>query len=185
MFDQIRFYQVSGAELNELRDKFKTGEFTPEIKHEEFSLAQHQKLLVENAPEIEAYLQQQAVAMRRMDLEDRASLARLQTKAVHQGRKNAERLAESAQDNRADALCSDFRVTAQMAAVVQTLHVHVSAGQVVATGDELIVLEAMKMAISVKAPLAGTISSVSVEEGQLVSRNQVLMLIAPAGSTPS
>jgi len=53
--------------------------------------------------------------------------------------------------------------------------VRVEAGQQVAEGDELVVLESMKMEIPVLSPLAGTVVSVhvtpesQVQEGDLVA----------------
>ncbi len=50
-------------------------------------------------------------------------------------------------------------------------------GQQVAVGDELLVLEAMKMEISVRAETAGTVTTVACTEGRPVNAGDVLIAI--------
>lgn len=58
------------------------------------------------------------------------------------------------------------------------LRINVSAGSHVAEGDVIIVLEAMKMEIEVKSPKEGTITAVSVSQGDKVVNGQVLATIS-------
>jgi len=53
--------------------------------------------------------------------------------------------------------------------------VMVSAGQTVAEGDVVIILEAMKMETEVRARSGGTVSSIAVKEGDAVAVGQVLI----------
>ena len=55
------------------------------------------------------------------------------------------------------------------------LRVDVRAGQDVAEGEQLVVLEAMKMELAVSAPAAGTVAAVLVAAGDLVARGQALV----------
>ena len=55
------------------------------------------------------------------------------------------------------------------------LDVLVEAGQEVNEGDDLIILEAMKMENALKAPQAGVIASVSVSKQDKVDKNQLLV----------
>jgi biotin carboxyl carrier protein len=64
-------------------------------------------------------------------------------------------------------------LTPQMSAKV--IRVNVSPGQAVAAGDALIVLEAMKMEMPIRAPRDGAIKSVSCAEGDLVQPGQPLV----------
>jgi glutaconyl-CoA/methylmalonyl-CoA decarboxylase subunit gamma len=57
----------------------------------------------------------------------------------------------------------------------------VADGAVVAEGDTIIVLEAMKMYIDVMAPAAGSVSGVSVKPGDSVKEGQLLLSIDVAG----
>jgi biotin carboxyl carrier protein len=57
-------------------------------------------------------------------------------------------------------------LTAPMPATV--LSVHVSPGDVVKAGDTLIILEAMKMELPVRAPAGGCVTAVHCQQGELV-----------------
>lgn len=55
------------------------------------------------------------------------------------------------------------------------LRVHVSAGQQVAAGAGLVVLEAMKMENELKAAAAGAVKAVRVKSGEAVEKGQILI----------
>jgi acetyl-CoA carboxylase biotin carboxyl carrier protein len=50
-------------------------------------------------------------------------------------------------------------------------------GARVSEGDELVILESMKMEMPVEAPSAGKVSEVKVEEGQSVEEGDVLVVL--------
>ncbi len=56
--------------------------------------------------------------------------------------------------------------------------VAVSVGQKVATGDTLLVLEAMKMNTTFGAPQDGTVTAVNVAAGATVTEGQVLVTLS-------
>lgn len=64
--------------------------------------------------------------------------------------------------------------------VANVWKVAVRAGDTVAAGDPLVILESMKMEIPVESPSAGTVSEVRVEEGAVVQEGDVLAVIEPA-----
>ena len=53
----------------------------------------------------------------------------------------------------------------------------VAVGDSVAAGDEVIVLESMKMEIPVEAPHAGAVASITVEREAIVQEGDVLLTI--------
>ena len=59
------------------------------------------------------------------------------------------------------------------------VEVRIGAGDTVAEGDTVIILESMKMQNELKAPLSGTISEVAVKAGQTVEKNTSLVTITP------
>ena len=60
------------------------------------------------------------------------------------------------------------------------VRVQVEAGQAVAAGTGMVVLEAMKMENELRAATAGTVRSVRVAPGEAVEKGQVLVEFEPA-----
>ena len=56
----------------------------------------------------------------------------------------------------------------------------VEQGATVAEGDELVILESMKMEIPVVAPLAGTVKELCVGEEDRISEGDVVAVIDPS-----
>lgn len=57
------------------------------------------------------------------------------------------------------------------------LRINVAAGQAVKKGDDLIIIEAMKMEQAIKAPADGTVASINVAQGDTVETDQVVAII--------
>ena len=77
------------------------------------------------------------------------------------------------------------KVVAAKGAVVaamtgRVLRIEVAAGQTIAEGDLLLILEAMKMENEVRSPQAGTIKQVAIEPGARVNEGDVLVVIDDA-----
>ena len=62
-------------------------------------------------------------------------------------------------------------------AVGKVLRMSVESGARVARGDELMVIESMKVEIPVKAPAAGRIGAFRVKPGDQIQRNAVLAVL--------
>ena len=67
-------------------------------------------------------------------------------------------------------------LTATMPGQVRAILVAV--GDVVTSGDPLIILEAMKMEIRINAPTAGTVAQINCAVGDVVARGQLLIALA-------
>ena len=77
----------------------------------------------------------------------------------------------------------DVTVKAPMPGLV--MHVLVVPGDIVAQGQRVVVLEAMKMQNDLNAPRAGVVRAVKTEQGQAVNQNQPLVVIGdPTPETP-
>ncbi|MCW1247522.1 3-methylcrotonyl-CoA carboxylase, partial [Pseudomonas sp. SAICEU22] len=57
------------------------------------------------------------------------------------------------------------------------VRVLVNAGQTVEAGAQLVVLEAMKMEHSIRAPKAGVVTALYCQEGEMVSEGSVLVAL--------
>lgn len=71
------------------------------------------------------------------------------------------------------------RVESELVANVIT--VHVTEGQAIAAGDELVLLESMKMEIPVLAEHPGTVTDLRVAPGDVVQEGEPLVVLEPTG----
>ncbi len=71
---------------------------------------------------------------------------------------------------------TEMPVRSEVAGVV--MRVAVMAGARVAEGDEIVIIEAMKMELPVLAPAAGIIGAILVKEGDQVAEGQALAMLA-------
>jgi biotin carboxyl carrier protein len=69
----------------------------------------------------------------------------------------------------------ELKVKAPMPGLV--VDVSVEVGQEVEVGDNVVILESMKMENELKAPRAGLIKGISVQAGDSVEKNQTLVII--------
>jgi len=61
--------------------------------------------------------------------------------------------------------------------VANVWKVLVTVGQAVATGDELVILESMKMEIPIEAPIPGIVTSVHVIPDQVLNEGDLIAVI--------
>ena len=57
--------------------------------------------------------------------------------------------------------------------------IEVKSGELVEEGQVILILEAMKMQNEIQAPISGTVTSISCEEGQSIEANVPLVIIEP------
>ena len=68
-------------------------------------------------------------------------------------------------------------VTAEITANVWQVRTEV--GATVSEGDELVILESMKMEIPVEAPIIGTVTSIAVKPDDQVTEGDLVLTIEP------
>lgn len=71
---------------------------------------------------------------------------------------------------------ADIPVRSEVIGIVA--RVAAAVGGRVAEGDEVVILEAMKMELPVLAPAAGIVSAILVKEGDTVGEGQTLAILA-------
>ena len=162
-FDQVRYHEVSEAELDVLRDDFRAGRATIRIEEEVFDLGAHEAFLAAEAGSIAAFKARQAIAFE-------GEVARWQEEDTRPAAEAVEAPPEEEVDGRkvaADIHGSVWRVL-------------VEEGQVVAAGDAVVILEAMKTELRVSAPVAGTIRSIRCRQGRPVTAGETLLVMEEA-----
>jgi urea carboxylase len=173
-FDQIKFYPVSGQELLRLREAFIEGKVQLDIRPETFSLRQYNDFLRSHADTIAAFKTKQQAAF---------TAERDRWATAGEFDRPTEDPDNLSPDTTEIVLPPDTEaVVAHASASIWKLLV--KPGDVVAEGDRLIILEAMKMEIAILAESAGTIIEVFCTQGQTVTAGQILMAIGPLPSSP-
>jgi urea carboxylase len=165
-FDQIRFYPVSIEELQDLRRDILHGAFELSVEEADFNLIRYQGFLDSIQPEIAAFKTRQSQAFH----EERERW-RLNGQLEVAGLPEMPDLDPVEQE--AAEGCE--AVSAPMTASV--FQIAVEPGQHVAAGQKLIVLDAMKMELSIGASAAGIIEKVLCQSGQMVSAGQQLAVL--------
>jgi len=84
---------------------------------------------------------------------------------------------EKENDSRKDA--DGEAITAPLPGII--LRYEVKSGDKVKTGDNIVVLEAMKMAIDLTAPVDGIVKSINYKSGDHVNKDDILAIISHDG----
>jgi urea carboxylase len=169
-FDQIRFHEVSEAELLEMREAFPRGGLRLEIEETRFSLAAYNRFLDENRDSIDVFQSRQRAAF---------EAERLRWAEAGQADYVAEPDAPAAGSDDLELAEGEQAVSSHVAGSLWALEVN--DGDRVEAGQTLLVLESMKMEIPVTARTAGTVVRVLCREGAPVTPGQVLLVIRAEG----
>ncbi|MFM9915258.1 MAG: urea carboxylase [Rhizobacter sp.] len=166
-FDRLRFYPVGADELLQLRADFVAGRAHLRTEAGTFRLADYQRYLVENAAAISAFkTRQQAAFEAERERWREAGVA----EAVYEGVDTDIEARAAA----ASAFAGEV-VTSEVSGGVWS--VLIAKGSVVQAGDTLLVVESMKMEITVLATRDGVVHEVLCVEGQAVTAGQPLVLL--------
>jgi urea carboxylase len=165
-FDQIRFYPVSNAELARFRDDFVQGKVKLKIEHETFRLRDYNAFLAQNGGTIAAFKanQQAAFEAERHRWEESGQL-----------NFSAETPVASAPENAHALPPGCIAVPAQIPGNVWKIHV--APGATVKEGDALLIIESMKMEITIVTSRAGRVRDVRCAEGRPVNAGETLVVI--------
>jgi urea carboxylase len=164
-FDQIRFYPVSNAELTKFREEFPQGKAKLRIEPTTFRLRDYRKFLAENAAGISAFKNHQ-----------QASFEAERKRWEESGQLNFSAEAESA------AAVDEQAIPAGCTGVPAHIpgniwKIAVAPGTDVREGDTLVILESMKMEVTVVSSRAGRIREVRCVEGRPVNAGETLIVL--------
>jgi urea carboxylase len=164
-FDQIRFYPVSNAELTKFREDFPQGRVKLRIEETTFKLRDYQRFLTENAESIAVFKNQQQSAF----------------EAERQRWIDSGQINFSASDETA-AAADESAIPEGCIALPSHIpgnvwKILVSPNDTVTEGQPLVILESMKMEITVAATRAGTIREIRCAEGRPVNAGETLIVL--------
>jgi urea carboxylase len=166
-FDQIRFYPMAAPELLRYREVFLQGQVKLEVEESTFSLSEYNAFLNSIAPEVTEFKmrQQTAFEAERQRWQDLDS----------QSETFIDAFLDTPLGEEIDLPPNAQLVTSYIPANVWKIVVEVGAS--VEIGDQLVILESMKMEIAITASVAGTVINILCTEGQLVAVGQNLVVI--------
>jgi urea carboxylase len=163
-FDQIRFYEVSNEELNQIRADFPHGQYPIRIEDSEFSLSEYEHFVHENNTDIEEFTAQRNQAFAE-------ELARWHANGqFHFDQSEAEHTQTDITWSE-DATVVDSPVSGSVWQTEVSVDAEVKAGQL------LVILESMKMEIPLYAPCDGRVTQVLLNNGNRVSAGQAVIVM--------
>ncbi len=168
-FDQLHFYPVSSDELLQLREGFPHDRFQLRVEETTLRLADYRRFLAQNATSIAGFRERQQRAFaderqrwREAGLSEAPAMEAPPVRTVVELPRGSEPV---------------------YAPVTGSLwQLRVQAGQQVAADEELLVMEAMKMEISVRAESAGVVTAVFCTPGKPAAAGDVLLAIEAPGA---
>jgi urea carboxylase len=166
-FDQIRFYPVSAPQLLQMRADFPYGRFQLDVRDTTLKLRDYRRFLSENAASIARFKarQQAAFEAERQRWSDAGSGA-IEVKPPGPVAAEAFDIPDGCVAVSSPVTGSVWRITAEP-------------GRQVRPGDELMVVEAMKMEIPIAADEAGEIIEVRCAQGSAVGAGDTLLVLRP------
>jgi urea carboxylase len=177
-FDQIRFYPVSAEELLELREDFPYGKVRLRIEPTTFKLNEYRRFLQHNAPSIQAFKAAQQAAF---DAERERWRVNGQLSFDSEPATAGQQWVVLETSPPVPPGCS--AVSAPLSGNVWQLLVEV--GQQVAPGQELLIIESMKMEIPLRAPAAARVTAIRCAAGRAVTAGEMLLILEPICVEPA
>lgn len=165
-FDQIKFYEVSGEELTQIRRDFPQGNYPLTIEHTTFSLKKYNDFIEQHQTSIERFKVKREAAFE-------AELQHWKDNGLlHFDSENA---ALSALDE--EELIADNCIAVETPLNCNIWKVEVEVGDKVKAGDVLMILEAMKMEIQLTATHDGVVNKIIRTAGSQVNAGDRLMIV--------
>ncbi|MEM7699653.1 MAG: carboxyltransferase domain-containing protein, partial [Verrucomicrobiota bacterium] len=167
-FDQIRWYPVSAEELLDMREGFLAGQYSIEVEETTFRPGQYRDFLESEATSIASFQKSQ-----------RQAFEAERQRWIETGQMNF--VAEEVEVPTSEESEIAAGQIAAKSPVAGTLwKCLVDPGTTVGAGDEVAIVESMKMEITVTAPCGGTVSGVLREIGDPVRPGEAVLAIEPS-----
>lgn len=163
-FDQIRFVEVSEAELLEAREAFLSGTYKIKIEDATFSLAEYRKFCAQNAASITAFQSMQ-----------RAAFAAERDDWAAKGLNKFEEPDAPPPPEEPPLPAGAKAIACPVPGSVW--RVLVNEGDAIHVGDAVMIIESMKMEVRVLAAANGLVASIAAIPGQVVRAGQRLGVI--------
>lgn len=162
-FDQLRFHEVSAAELREIREDFPRGNYTLRTEDTVFDINRHEQFLDDNHDSIKLFVSKRDKAFQ-------GELSRW-LESGHLSPAAEIPLADDCRESAGHELAEGcVSVSSPVSGIVWLIEA--SEGAQVTKGQVIAVIESMKMEVEVRAPVDGTVTTVRRSTGQAVQAGQ-------------
>ena len=165
-FDQIRFYEVSGEELQQIREDFPKGRYSLKIEDTSFKLHDYR-----------AFLQQHHDSIRAFTTRREQAFADELQRWVSSGQMNFNSAQDIVRETGEEEALPGNCVVLESPVAGSVWQVLVNQGDKVRVGQALVVLESMKMEIEVTAQHDGIVYAITRQEGNQVNAGQALLIL--------
>lgn len=164
-FDQIKFYPVSPEEILEDREKFLRGKFDIKIEETTFSFKEYKKFLADNEETIKKFKEHQE--------------ASFEAERQMWKEKGLDEFVSETEDANGivDEVLPDGCEAARTNIPGSVWKVLVTEGDTVKAGDQLAVLESMKMEFPIESEYDGVVEKVYLKTGEVVNAGQLAVAI--------
>jgi urea carboxylase len=164
-FDQIRFYEVSAEELQDIRRDFPQGRYPIKIEETQFSLAAYQQ-----------FLDQQQQSISEFVLKRNHAFGEELQRWIDNGQLNFDSGAGEANADKAQEL-PEGCITIDSPVAGNVWQWRVQAGDQVNGGDVVCVVESMKMEIEITSHETGRVEKILKPTGQQISAGQQMLVL--------
>jgi len=165
-FDQIKFFPVSGEELQEARAAFPHGLYPVKIEETRFSISTQEKFLAAHRADIASFKARQQSAFE----EERARWER-------EGLDSFVADIDQGASNEDDVPLESGVVPVHAPSMGTVWKIEVAPGERVRLGQPVVIIESMKMEIAIPALSDGIVRELRCEPGKLVKAGQVVALL--------
>ena len=163
-FDQIRFFEVSAEELQQIRRDFPRGRYSLKIDESSFDLADYQQFLKEEKTSIQAFVSHR----------NQAFAEELQ-RWIDNKQLNFD--SEQEQSSQTEETLPENCIAIDSPVAGNVWQWRVQEGDTVNVGDVVCVIESMKMEIEISSVESGQVKSLLKTTGQQVNAGQNLLVL--------
>ena len=171
-FDQIRFYEVSAEELQQIRRDFPNGDYPIEVEETRFNLKNYEQFLADNQDEIERFTDHRKQAF------DEELQRWIESGQINFSAESP--IEDTGEDDIMDLPAGQHAIESHVAGNVWECLV--KPGDVIDAQRPVAVVESMKMEIELLSPVAGKVIEVRREAGQAVAPGAPVVIVEELAS---
>jgi urea carboxylase len=166
-FDQIRFYEVSAEELQQIRRDFPNGDYPIQVEETRFNLKDYEQFLADNQDDIQSFTDHRKQAF------DEELQRWIESGQINFSAESP--IEDTGEDDIIDLPAGQHAIESHVAGNVWECLV--KPGDMIEAQRPVAVVESMKMEIELLSPVAGKVIEVRREAGQAVAPGAPVVIV--------